>query len=57
VVQSENLSEASADGGEVISSEREIRHVVVSEVIWVYELEIQEICRVPCTLAEVSSLH
>jgi hypothetical protein len=57
VVQNEHLSEASADDEVEIVSERETRRVDVGEVIWVYELEIQEIYRVPCTLAEVSSLH
>jgi hypothetical protein len=57
VDQNECLSEVSADDGEEIVNEREIRRVVVGEVIWVYEPETREICRVPCTSAEVSSLH
>jgi hypothetical protein len=56
VVQSEYLSEVSADGAAEIVSERETRRVDVGEVMWVYEVEIREICRVPCTSAELSLL-
>jgi len=46
----------SAGDAEVILIERDYRLVDVGEVMWVYELEIREICRVPCTSAEFPSL-
>jgi len=45
---------SAGDAGEIVN-ERRIRRVDVDEVMWVYEVEIREIYRVPCTLAEVSS--
>ena len=52
MVQNECLSEVSAGDAEEIVNERGIRRVDVDEVMWVYELEIREIWRVPYTSAE-----
>jgi hypothetical protein len=56
VVQSECLSKVSADDAEEIVTERENRRGDVGEAMRVYELETREICRVPCTSAEVSPM-
>ena len=46
------------DDVEVILSERENRRVDVGEVMWVYELEIREICHDPCILSgRITSLE